>query len=654
MNRLRLGPFRWFLIAISVLGLAGVVYWLFRKPQSAKTSATGTVPIVNALAGLLNMNSGVVDGTDEGGGNYSANPAWVIGDYGAESGTDYEGNAFVNSSAPTIPFEAKVQPYQNGVDYDFAEQTAKGVALFKRFPEFSLSDVQIHMMGPWYDSDSANAHFTRGITTMTALPEFRQGPTNVTTLPADRKNTMLPDDLFWQIAGNLANNLGSSDSRYSALRQLADNHVLVLDENAYVSLGRAVWDSERNVTDNSGQGTRYMSIDIEYSSPYSNYWACVGWLYQGYCQAAAESGVTVIPFLYGGREQVTILGFSNRQNGSGDPEYLDSQHDFFGYNDPTLQACQAFGGILAVDTYLQGIWGNEPLLNRDGNGDPVLDGNGRPYFSSLSQTVAYGQAIPLENNEAEACLRDLYEQSTRLYLQQHRLAGEYPSRKGMKRPTLSNTEVGSYTRYTNEGTQGIQQNDRPVPAWQLEMFNALNMFLTPELWCWGVDFNHAPGPLGSNHSNVWSYQAHGVAEMIAKAAHRHSAFDNIQASDFKWCWFNLAMVNNMQTDGDGYHQKAICHGKLRNVNGTVWLEVLFAFPATDNRSTLFQVYVEQGGLQSETYNCELRSGRHYYYDCWQLPSSFSYDQLEGGNVVVSYPDVLGVQRTHRGDYRQMS
>src|SRR4051812_38006236 len=73
---------------------------------------------------------------------------------------DFDGHAFVTNPAPELRFERKTRPALTGIDYDFAEQTAHGVALLSRFPEFKLSDRHIHLDGPWYDSDAANLHFT--------------------------------------------------------------------------------------------------------------------------------------------------------------------------------------------------------------------------------------------------------------------------------------------------------------------------------------------------------------------------------------------------------------------------------------------------------------------------------------------------------------
>ena len=654
-------PFKWFLVSMALIGLGGLVYWLVGSTQKTvvKKPGAGMVPGTSGVAGSTLVASpyqpgsgGAVDGADQGSGNYSSNPEWQFGDYGAEVGTDQQGNPFERSSAPMIPFEAKVLPYRYGVDYSFADQTAKGAALFKRFPEFYLADVKLHFMGPWYSDGSANSHFSRGVETITTLPNFRQGgEQNVALLPYTRKNVMIPDDTFWVYANLVANSIGAADPRYNAMITLSQSHELILDQEAYVLLGRRVWESERNTMDVNGQGTLYMSIDLEISSPYTNYRHIVGWLYDGYCTAALESGIVVRPYTYYGPEQVLIGDLSYRQFGTGNPEYLADNWDFLAnINDPTIAAVARFGGIFANDTYIQAIWGLDPFYQYNPDGSVQVGGNGFPLYSQITQTVAYGQVIPLEYGEAELCLRDLYEQSVRLYLMNHRLAGGYPSRSGMRRPGLENAESGSFTRYTNEGVQGIVLNDRPVPAWELSMFSSLSMFLTQHLWCWGVDFNHEPDTLGAIHYQTWQYEAHGVAESVINAAHRHAAFSNIQNSPFKWCWFNLAIVNNCQTDGDGYHQKALCHAKIRNVNGSVWLEVWFAFPSTDNRSTVFQLYAEQGGIRSNTYDCELRSGRHYYYDCFPLPQSFSYDSLEGENIVVSYPDVLNVQRIHRGNY----
>ena len=81
----------------------------------------------------------------------------------AAAPVDYDGHPFVTNPAPVLKFQRKLAPAVTGIDYDFAEQTAHGVALLSRFPEFKLSDRRIHVDGPWYDSDAANLHFTRGI-----------------------------------------------------------------------------------------------------------------------------------------------------------------------------------------------------------------------------------------------------------------------------------------------------------------------------------------------------------------------------------------------------------------------------------------------------------------------------------------------------------
>src|SRR4051812_645398 len=88
----------------------------------------------------------------------------------AAATVDYDGHVFVTNPAPTLKFVRKMRPTPTGVDYDFAEQTAHGVVLLSRFPEFKLSDRRIHVDGPWYDSDAANLHFTRGIASIGAIP----------------------------------------------------------------------------------------------------------------------------------------------------------------------------------------------------------------------------------------------------------------------------------------------------------------------------------------------------------------------------------------------------------------------------------------------------------------------------------------------------
>src|SRR6476659_7914229 len=96
--------------------------------------------------------------------------------YGANAAElrDYDGHAFVTNTAPVLKFERKTKPALTGIDYNFPEQSAHGVALLSRFPEFKLSDRRIHVDGPWYDDEGANLHFSRGITSIGAIPRYRE------------------------------------------------------------------------------------------------------------------------------------------------------------------------------------------------------------------------------------------------------------------------------------------------------------------------------------------------------------------------------------------------------------------------------------------------------------------------------------------------
>lgn len=60
---------------------------------------------------------------------------------------DYDGHPFVTNPAPVLQFQRKVAPTPTGIGYEFAEQTAHGVALLSRFPAFTLSDRRIHVDG---------------------------------------------------------------------------------------------------------------------------------------------------------------------------------------------------------------------------------------------------------------------------------------------------------------------------------------------------------------------------------------------------------------------------------------------------------------------------------------------------------------------------
>jgi hypothetical protein len=679
-------PVKWVIVTLTILGLAGLMYWLLSPKSAATTNKLGNTGALGFLGGLFapatttttttylttpnlvvdpgtggdNFPGGTyvppvvgVDGGDKGGGNYTSNPSWQYGEYGAISGNDFLGNSFVTLPAPIIPFEVKARPYTFGIDYPFAEQTARGIVNFRRFPEFSLSDNKIHVSGPWYSDAYANAGFSRGITSITTFPNFRTAgaPQSIIYLPRHQKNDMIGDPVFHEIARSLVNDNPNSPHA-DAWRDFGYNQRFTLDEGAYVEIGRQMWLQEQQLQDANNQGVMYLCVDLESTHPFDYVRHAIGWIYMGLCGAAAQDGMQVIPYLYSTGTQTTgVLGFSDRMYGTGDPLYLADEHDFLAGGDPLLQAMKLYNGVITVDTYIQAICGPEDMLERDESGNIYTDGEGKPIFTQRTQTTVFGVTVSLEPDEARRAVQDLYEQSTRLYLMNHRLAGGYPAYGGQRRESMIGVQSGSFTRNTQEGVDGIVQNDRPVPAWQMDLFNAINLFLSNHTWCWSVDFNHEPDQVGSDHTNVVAYQAHGPMESLIRAMHRHSAFSQIQTSAYKWCWFNLAMVNNMRGDGNSYAQKAIMHAKIRNVNGTAWLEALIAFPCTDGRPTRFRLWVDKNGVQSEPFECWLQNGRSYFYDAWPLPSDFSYDQLEGADIYGDYLDVQNVDRYVRGDYR---
>ena len=123
-----------------------------------------------------------------------SNPSAQI--LGAQPTADYRGVAFVTTPAPVLKFERRSTPRLRGIDYDFPEQTAQGVALLSRFPNFTLSDRRIHLDGPWYDNDEANSHFLHGVTSMDSQPGYRlaSSPTNMQVkLSWDKKGSMVTD-----------------------------------------------------------------------------------------------------------------------------------------------------------------------------------------------------------------------------------------------------------------------------------------------------------------------------------------------------------------------------------------------------------------------------------------------------------------------------
>ncbi len=583
----------------------------------------------------------------------------------AESGlhvtpsVDYDGHAFVTNTAPGLRFERRNAPGRNGegIDYEFPEQTAHGVALLARFPAFKLSDRRIHVDGPWYDTAAANLHFTRGITSIGAIPRYREredAPTNVRNLSQLQKWSLLTDPLWYAAAARLVRKLekeDSADPRIPALRFLSEKHCYTNDEAAYRALGRYTFESERWPTDRDGEFVGYAAIDIETTEGFVHQRNCNGWLYQGMAESARARGLRVIPMLYG-QWQFSVGCFyeSMRQGGHGEPEYLRPEKDFLAGPDPTLVACQDNDGILSMDGYQQAIWGHEPFYQRDPDGSLQLH-DGQPAFSDLRRTEAYGQTLKLEKGEARQCLDNIYRTALRMYLQHHRRAGQYPADSSLTKPFLANCKIGAWSRYTNEGLQGIQQNDRPLPGWLLELLIGLYLFTADDVTLWSSDMNFHPGPLGGDYTSAWRYNAHGVLESVVKAAHRYSALDPLHATGarFQWCWFNLPVANKNETAGDRYYEKPLAIGKLRPFEGHIWLELFVAWPTLDATATEFQVWIDQDGRRSPSSTVRLQNGRSYFYDAWQLPDEFS--NLEGRHVWLRATDLMGVTRTWRGDWR---
>ena len=246
----------------------------------------------------------------------------------AAQSVDFDGHPFVTNPAPVLKFERKTRPAPAGIDYDFPEQTAHGVALLSRFPEFKLSDRRIHVDGPWYDSNEANLHFTRGIASIEAMPRYREKDnlTNLRKLPPEQKWMLMTDPLWWGQAVRLADKLEKadpSDTRIAALRAFGIKHHFTNDKAAYLELGRFTFLQERWPTDIKGRSVLYPAIDIETTEGFEHQRNCNGWLYQGMAQGAKESGLHIIPMLYG-QWQFSVGTFyeSMRQGGKGDPEYL--------------------------------------------------------------------------------------------------------------------------------------------------------------------------------------------------------------------------------------------------------------------------------------------------------------------------------------------
>lgn len=567
---------------------------------------------------------------------------------------DYAGRPLVVQSAPVLRFEERTAPRPGGVDYPFAEQTAQGAAVFSRFPPFALSDRRIHVSGPWYADASANLHFSRGITSIEAMPNFRLdgAVTSVRDLPASRKWQLMGDPLFRIHAARLADRLAAADpkdARIGALRAFAVDHVFTGDEAAFRELGREVWRQERQQSDAEGKGVLYPCIDIEQTGGWEHQRNCFGWLYAGMSEAAASEGARIVPQTYGQWTfAVGAVWESMRQGGAGDPEYLQDAKDYLGAPDPTLEVCARLGGAIAMDGYMQAIWGSEPFYARDVSGAPAL-ADGRPVFSGATETRAYGQTIPLEKGEAEHCLQDLYRQAVRMYLMHHRMSGEYPAESETRRSFLRGARISAWTRVTNEGLQGIEANDRPLPGWLLETLVGLYLMTADDIVVWSSDTNTKPGPLGGDYRGAWKYNAHGVFEYIVKAAHRYSAFDRIHSGPFRWLWFHLPMVDKNLADGERYDQKPIVVGKLRKVRGRPWIELFAAFPALDDRATVMRLWIERGKRRSPEYAIRLANGRSSFYDAWRLPAAFG--GAAAADVRLRFTDVSGRTRTWTGDIR---
>ena len=571
---------------------------------------------------------------------------------------DYHGHPFVTNPAPVLRFERKSSPNLTGIDYDLPEQTAHGVAWLARFPAFKLSDRRLHVDGPWYDTDAANLHFTRGIATVGAIPRYREhddAPTNVRKLPPSQKWSLMIDPVWYAAAVRLVRDLeksNPSDPRIPALRLLGEKHCYTDDMAAYMELGRYAFESERWPTDLKGEFVRYPSIDIETTDGWEHQRNCNGWLYQGMAEAARRRGVKIVPMLYG-QWQYSVGCFweSMRQGGNGDPEYLLPEKDFLAAPDPTLVACQENDGILSMDGYQQAMWGTEPFYKHNPDASLQLAG-GLPVYNDLKETSAYGWTLRLEPGEGRQCMENLYRTALRLYLQHHRRAGEYPSNSTLRKDFLSRCVIGAWSRYTNEGLQGIQQNDRPLPPWLLDMIISMYLFTADDIILWSSDMNFNPGPVGGNYTNAWHYNAHGVLESVVKAAHRYSALDPLHAPNrpFEWCWFNLPVVNKNETPGDRYFEKPIAMGKLRQFENRTWLELFIAWPAIDGQPHPVKVWIEKDGRRSPVYDIQLRNGRTCFLDAWQLPASFT--DLQGEHVWLQTTDLLGTQRTWRGDWRK--
>ena len=322
---------------------------------------------------------------------------------------DFAGRPFVTQKAPVLKFEKRTAPRLYGVDYPFAPQTARGVALFSRFPPFSLRDRRIHVSGPWYSDARANLHFSRGITTIEALPNFRlpgaDPSTDVRLLPRGQKWQIIDDHVLWRHAGELANELATKnpqDELIAPLRVLASDHKFSLNEAAYREVGKHLWRGETGPTDAKNEGVLYPCLDIESTDVGNFQRQCLGWIYAGMRDAAAERELKIIPVAYGQWTfSVGAFWLSHLVNGTGEPEYLLPEKDALQGYDPTIQVLNETGGAVPMDGYLQAIWGDEPFYQRDAKG-AIRFQNGAPLWNDIEKNDALWPGNPTGKGRSAA------------------------------------------------------------------------------------------------------------------------------------------------------------------------------------------------------------------------------------------------------------
>ena len=252
-----------------------------------------------------------------------------------------------------MKFEPRTAPLPRGIDYPFAEQTAKGVALFDRFPEFKISDCRVHVSGPWFGDMAANGHFTHGITSVEAMPRFSEGAAeaSITNIPYSQKVQLLCDPIWFDSAKHLAAELekqNPNDDRIPVLRALADKHRMIAEhKEAFLSLGRYYWEHGGRNKDAHHQGIKYPMIDIECTEgAWERNRTCFGWLYMGMIEAAAKDGAKLVPVTYGqGTFDIYCANATKRDPKTGLPEYLRPERDFAAKVDPTVEICNQTGGV---------------------------------------------------------------------------------------------------------------------------------------------------------------------------------------------------------------------------------------------------------------------------------------------------------------------